>query len=58
MMDKILDNLEIVIVISEYVLCVLCLYIGMELHDSYYIALAVFDYMVGHNIATKNKLTK
>jgi hypothetical protein len=57
-MDKILDNLEIVIVISEYILCVLCLYIGMELHDSYYIALAVFDYMVGHNIVTKNKLTK
>ena len=57
-MDKILDNLEIVIVISEYVLYGLCLYVGMELHDSYYIALAVFDYMVGHNIATKNKLTK
>lgn len=56
MVDKILDNLEIVIVISEYILCVLCLYIGMELHDSYYIALAIFDYMVGHNI--KNELTK
>lgn len=57
-MDKIIDNLEFIIMISGYVLCGLCLYVGMELHDSYYIALAVFDYMVGHNIVTKNKLTK
>jgi hypothetical protein len=51
-----MDNLKFMLTIGCYILCVLCLYIGMELHDSYYIALAVFDYMVGHNI--EYKLTK
>lgn len=52
-MDKIIDNLEFIIMIGGYVLCGLCLYIGMELHDSYYIALGLLDYTVAHNIATK-----
>lgn len=56
MLDKILDKLELIIMIGDYVLCALCLYVGMELHDSYYIALAIFDYMIAHNI--KNELTK
>lgn len=55
-MDKIIDNLEFIIAIGGYVLCGLSLYIGMELHDSYYIALGLFDYIIAHNI--ENKLTK
>lgn len=49
MLDKILDNLMFIMAIVDYVLCGLCLYIGIELHDSYYIALAVFNYMMAHN---------
>lgn len=55
-MDKILDNLEFIMTIGFYVLCGLCLYVGMGLHDSYYITLALFDYIIAHNI--ENKLTK